>query len=97
MFMTRFMADYRIEISLFLNIILEFHLIFELRNSIIWGFEEIILEEFVLKFPANFSRHLANICLIHFIKQKEITLLSIFHNPNSETGELCAQGHLLEH
>ena len=37
-----------------------------------------ILEEFVLKFPANFSRHLANICLIHLIKKKEITLLSIF-------------------
>ena len=36
-------------------------------------------------------------CLIHLIKQKEITPLSIFHNPNSETGELCVQGHLLEH
>lgn len=38
-----------------------------------------ILVEFVLKFLANFSRHLTNICLIHLIKKKEITLLSIFH------------------
>lgn len=46
MFMTRFMADYRIEIFLFFNTILELHLVFELRNSINWGFEEILLEDF---------------------------------------------------